>query len=97
MDIYYVWDELNGCRKTAQEIKADSFENAAILFAEQDCDGLSDGLYTNNGMPLRNLERQGHPVMVDDLQTTHRIRVGIVEFEPVYGAVRTAVMGVEVK
>lgn len=85
--IFYVWDEFNSSREHAAEIEADCAEDAAIEYAEEDSDGLGDGLYTkSNGREIDNLDRDGNPIVVEHDDGTREVfMVGIVEFEPVWG------------
>ncbi len=90
MPKFKVWDELNGDRESAQDIEADSVEEAAAEYAESDVDGGTDGLYTEREGygPLGRLEADGHPIrVVDDEGREYRCKAGVVEFEPVFSAV----------
>lgn len=49
---YKVWDTINGEEDDANLIEADSPEEAARLYAEQDIDGLNDGLYHKHSQPI---------------------------------------------
>lgn len=42
---YKVWDAINGSEETARTISADEMEEAAELYAEEDIDGESEGIY----------------------------------------------------
>lgn len=89
-NVWRVWfdDETPPSPVNALIIIADTAEEAAIQYAEQDCDGQGDGLYTNHGgMPV-HLSHEGVPLQVWGPDgKVHRFKVGIVEFEPVFGAV----------
>jgi len=74
MATFRVWDELNGSRETAHNIEARDAETAAVVFAEGDYDGQSDGLY----------QRGTQPIMVEDADG-HVTRCGVyAEWEPVF-------------
>ncbi len=49
MSKYLVWDQINSSRKHAREIEADWPEHAAEAYADDDCDGLADGIYEHGG------------------------------------------------
>jgi hypothetical protein len=88
---FKVWDEFNASEDTAWEIAADDAEEAAVLYAEKDVDGNTDGIYTCQGREMHNLTAQGQPVSVRCPDgTLKRFKVGIVEFEPVYKATEIA-------
>ncbi len=88
MPVFMVWDELNGSREDAFSVDALDAEDAAKEYAEQDSDGLNDGLYTHEFRELHNLERQGQPISVELPETGEHwsFKVGVVEFEAVWGA-----------
>jgi len=52
MTLYDVWDELNGSEETADQFDAIDAEQAATMYASEDCDGLSDGLYSCGTHPI---------------------------------------------
>ena len=85
--IFYVWDEFNSSREHAAKIEAGCAEDAAIEYAEEDWDGLSDGLYTmRDGSEIDDLDRYGNPIVVEHEDGTREVfMVGIVEFEPAWG------------
>lgn len=86
MSVYLVWDKLNSSREFARTIKADDPEEAAIEYAENDSDGLTDGLYIGHGcMPLVSA-KYGQPICVLDGENVRTFRVAIVEFDPVFAA-----------
>ncbi len=86
-NVYRVWDERNETVNEARVFLADSAEEAAIQYAQEDVDGLIDGIYTHNGLPHHDLEKGGWPISVWDAQgRITRWKVGITEFEPVFGA-----------
>ena len=86
---FRVWDEFNANEDEAKTVLAASAYGAAIQFAERDIDGLHDGLYQDSGRELHSLERQGQPISVRDSDgALHRFKVGIVEFEPRFDAVK---------
>lgn len=84
---YLVWDMRNESRSTASKIKADDPYDAAIIYAENDFDGLAQGYYTKKGEPLTNIPRQGHPIAVESPDGEVRVfRVGVADFEPLFQA-----------
>lgn len=84
---YLVWDMKLSSRTHAARIRADDPYDAAIIYAENDCDGLRKGLYTKNDEPLTNISRQGHPIAVEDQNGEVRVfRVGVADFEPLFQA-----------
>lgn len=52
MTLYDVWDELNGAEENAGQFDAVDAEEAATMYASEDCDGLSDGLYSHVTHPI---------------------------------------------
>lgn len=50
--MFYVWDALNGEPGDAKAIEASSPEEAACEYADNDWDGLTDGLYRDCSQPL---------------------------------------------
>ena len=52
MSVYKVWDTLNAEQDEAVEIEADSSEEAAAEYAENDRDGWNDGLYHDISQPI---------------------------------------------
>lgn len=84
---YLVWDMRNESRENASRIRADDPYDAAIIYAENDCDGLNEGLYTQRGQPMTNIARQGLPIAVEDPNGEVRVfRVGVTDFEPLFQA-----------
>jgi len=72
---YRVWDKINSEEEHAGEVDADTPEEAAEQYAEDDVDGNIDGIYVN-----------GHALCVRDPEgTLHEIDV-VVEYDPVYSA-----------
>jgi hypothetical protein len=70
---YRVWDKINSDEEHAEEVEANSPEEAAERYAEDDVDGNIDGIYVN-----------GHVLRVRDPEgVLHEIAV-TVEFDPVY-------------
>ncbi len=49
---YKVWDKLNSDEEYAEDITAWSPEAAAEEYADNDADGLCDGLYLNSPHPI---------------------------------------------
>lgn len=84
---YLVWDMRDESRQTASRIRADDAYDAAIIYAENDIDGMRFGHYTNKGQPLTNISRQGRPIAVEDQNGEVRVfRVGVTDFEPLFQA-----------
>lgn len=84
---YLVWNMRRETRNTASRIRADDPYDAAIIYAENDCDGLHEGLYTQSGEPMTNIARQGLPIAVEDANGEVRVfRVGVTDFEPLFQA-----------
>ncbi len=59
MSVYYVWDELNGERDEAKSIEATNPMRAALTYAENDCDGWTDGLYRESCSQPIVVENEG--------------------------------------
>jgi len=87
MMVFKVWDEFNNEESRAAEISAESAEDAAESYAVSDIDGNIDGLYlSSNGGSISSLTREGQPISVRDSSgKMWRFRVGIIDFEPVWG------------
>ena len=84
-----VWDKGSERREGAKHVWASSEWSAAIKHTSSDKDGLTDGLYTKEGHEIQNLARDGRPVCVEDEHgNVTEWRVGVVEFEPVFGSVK---------
>ena len=85
---YKVYDELNSSLEFAVEIDAYDEQEAAELYAEQDSDGNTDGIYSSKeDWAIRNLQKEGQPVcVVDEENKIYHFRVGITEYTPVYEA-----------
>ncbi len=73
MIVFKVWDELNGDLENADEIEATNPEHAAEMFAENDHDGHTDGLYHDTPQPISVQDPDGvvHRFEVQAEQTTH--------------------------
>jgi hypothetical protein len=76
MTLYKVWDELNSELEFAEEIEASRPDLAAELYAEQDADGHTDGLYQDTAQPISVQGPDGK---------VHRFEV-IAEYSPTYTA-----------
>ena len=89
MTTFRVWDATNSTEAGAWDIEAYDSEDAAREYADQDSDGQGDGSYTRGNQPIMSLERDGHLISVrhPDGSLSHW-RVGIIEYEPVWGAHR---------
>ena len=89
---FLAWDELNSTRDTACWLDVEDASEAAILYAQGDTDGHCDMLYTQrNGWPIDNVERDGHPVIVEHPDgQRERWCVGVVEYQAIYGAARAS-------
>lgn len=72
---FRVWDELNGELDCADEVEAETAQDAAELYTGQDTDGHADGIYN----------QQGQPIVVTDGEMTWRFLVRV-EYTPVYSA-----------
>lgn len=91
---FKVWDELDGPESNASTISALNASEAAIIYAERDQDGRTDGIYTHRGFEMANVERNGHPICVRAADgTLQRFRVGIVEFQAVFAAAQVMANG----
>ncbi len=75
MALYYVWDELNGTRESADEYDLSDPEYAAELYAEQDTDGNIDNVYS-----------RGHVICVADRDGNLWRYTVTVDYDPVYSA-----------
>lgn len=84
---FSVWDPINESENSALELEADDAQSAAVSYAEQDVDGDIDGLYTNEGEPLSDVAKDGHPIHVRDGNgVVTRWRVGVAGLEPLFAA-----------
>lgn len=52
MKKFYVWDERDSSREGASEIEAVTAEFAAMSYAEDDGDGMADGIYFDRAVPV---------------------------------------------
>jgi hypothetical protein len=90
MTRHVVWDDVNESREFATMIEAEYPDEAAEKYAEQDADGNGDDCYMRNGLPMGNVARDGHVLVVewDEAGRTfsQRYRVGVVDFVPAYRA-----------
>lgn len=89
MDTFKVWDEINSEEECAFDVQAFDAEDAAKTYAEEDTDGHCDGIYyAERGDAIgHDLKRRGQPICVRCPDgSLRRFAVGVVEFEPVYGA-----------
>ena len=84
---FKVWDHLNRDEGDAREIDAYDASDAAESYAEDDPDGMLDGLYTkSNGMPL-NSAMAGHPIMVlGEDGVPRKFLVGVTDMHPVFSS-----------
>lgn len=85
---YLVWDALNEERDGAREYEARDPEEAALEYARLDSDGNADGLYVDERYNPIPPER-GQPIHVEDADgVVTKFRVSIVEYDPVYRALK---------
>lgn len=83
---FKVWDK-NSEEKHGEYIDAFDAEDAAIQFAENAEDAAWVDLYTIDGEAMTDVETEGREVCVKTESGDLIVcRVGVVEFEPVYGA-----------
>jgi hypothetical protein len=84
---FKVWDELNSSEDAAEELEEFDAQDAAEEYARGDNDGLSEGLYTEDGGAMSTPSRDGYPIMVrcPDGKLL-RFRVAVTEFTPVFSA-----------
>lgn len=92
MNTYRVWDALSEHEAQAKEICHVSPDDAACEYAETDSQGNQEGQYIEKGVnntPLPDVLKNGRLIYVrDEDNRLYRFRVGIVEYEPRYNAVR---------
>jgi hypothetical protein len=80
MKTFLVWDHLNGSQETAVEVLGVDAEDAAMMYAQDDSDGFSDGLYWNHREHRPNRQE----IRVLDEGVVKRFNVSICEWEPVF-------------
>lgn len=86
--VYTVWSV--GFESSALTVVEECPEDAVIAYAEQDVDGLQNNDYTlKNGHPLTSAKDGALLVVQDENNELTYWNVGIVEFEPVFGAIQT--------
>jgi hypothetical protein len=85
---FRVWDELNGSEAEAKPICGVIYSrDAALVFARRDSDGIIDGVYTRNGLPMSRMKVDGHVLCVRCPDgSLKRFGVGITDHEPVFSA-----------
>jgi hypothetical protein len=90
--VYLVWQGSVESEGHARQIEADDIFEAAIQYAEEDVDGLSDGIYLAPEYRPHSDARRGIPLMVRDPDgNLHQCNTAIIEFEPVFGAVEVPI------